>query len=530
MSHIIHFLAFSRLNSSQTQKRPTPSAPLGRSRWLPPLALGALLVAHSGQAQTISTIAGSGVGGFCGDGGPATSACLADPMGIAVDTHGAFFIVDQSAHVRRVDPSGLITTVAGNGTQGFCGDGGPALGACFMSPRGVAVDSNGILYMSDSFNHRIRKVDATGTITTVAGVGAHGFCGDGGPAVTACLDTPQGIAVDALGNLFIADSHNNRIRRVDTSGVITTVAGNGSGSFCGDDGPATSACLWFPIGVAAGANGVLFIADIFNDVVRKVGASGTITTVAGMPFRHDYCGDDGPATEACFRGPRGVAVDADGVLYVADEDSHRVRRVDLGGTITTVAGNGTAGFCGDGGLSSEGCLSHPVGLAIDNGGALLIGDVFNHRVRRISNERVLTLHKAAAPDTYFFAGQVIDYSYTVSNDGKLALGGPFSVTDDRTVVSCPSTPGLAPKDFDHVHGGVHDHRSGPGRRVSHQPGGRHEWLDYFNPSQAHCQSEQSCSGRYRKEDAALWMPSDERDDHPRSGRAGRRTTGTADQQ
>jgi len=229
----------------------------------------------------ISTVAGNGTAGFSGDGGPATSASLNDPAGVAVDSLGNLFISDwANERVRKVDANtGFISTVAGNGTEGFSGDGGPATSASLNDPTGVAVDSLGNLYIGEQDNERVRKVDAnTGLISTVAGDGTKGFSGDGGPATSASLYEPSGVAVDSLGNLFIADSINHRIRKVDANtGIISTVAGNGTLGFGGDVGPATSASLNYPFGVALDSAGNFFIADNENHRLRKVEALRAIS-------------------------------------------------------------------------------------------------------------------------------------------------------------------------------------------------------------------------------------------------------------
>src|SRR5579862_4984318 len=217
----------------------------------------------------------------------------------------------------QVGGQGIITTFAGNGNQGFSGDGGPATSASLAYPVTVAVDVSGTLFIADNDNNRIRKVSAGGTITTVAGNGTAGFTGDGGQATSASLDHPYGIAVDVFGNLFIADSHNNRIRKVSASGIITTVAGGGFPGFSGDGGPATSASLFYPATVAVDASGNLFIADSGNSRIRKVSADGKITTVAGSGTA-GFSGDDGSATSASFAGPLGVAVDVAGDIFIAD--------------------------------------------------------------------------------------------------------------------------------------------------------------------------------------------------------------------
>ena len=253
----------------------------------------------SGQAGIITTVAGNGSCCFSGDGGQATSASLASPNSVAVDASGNLYIADISNRVRKVSPSGIITTVAGNGTQGFSGDGGPAISASLNEPYGLAVDASGNLYISDLANNRIRKITPGGTISTIAGIGPScpasgppcgGFSGDGGKATSAALNNPRGVALDASGNFYIADTDNSRIRKVSPAGIITTVAGDGNTYTCtpascspfyGDGGQATSAGLLFPEGVAVDASGNLYIADTVNERVRKVSANGIITTVAG---------------------------------------------------------------------------------------------------------------------------------------------------------------------------------------------------------------------------------------------------------
>jgi DNA-binding beta-propeller fold protein YncE len=299
------------------------------------LSVALLFSSRGASAQVIRTVAGSGTSGFCGDGGPATDACLSFPIGEAVDATGNLVIADfGNSRVRSVDAvTGIITTVAGSATSGFCGDGGAATSACLSGPTGVAVNpTTGNLAIADFGNSRIRSVDAiTGIITTVAGSATSGFCGDGGAATSACLNGPEEVAVDATGNVFIADRFNHRIRRVDAAtGVITTVAGGGTPTpgFCGDGGAATSACLNESLWVAVDATGNLSIADRVNHRIRSVdAATGIITTVAGKGVA-GFCGDGGPATSACLTNPSGVAVDpVSGSLLIGDTDNHRVRRV-----------------------------------------------------------------------------------------------------------------------------------------------------------------------------------------------------------
>src|SRR5271157_2726352 len=344
---------------------------------------------------TITTVAGGG-NGQLGDGGPATSASLNYPTGVALDSAGNLYITDADHERIRKVSGGTITTVAGNGTYGFSGDGGPATSASLGGPRGVAVDSAGNLYMAELFNDRIRKVSA-GTISTVAGNGAYRYSGDGGPATSASLNYPSGVALDSAGNLYIADSSNNRIRGV-AGGTITTIAGNGFENFSGDGGLATSASLSLPEGVAADSAGNLYIADSGNQRIRKV-SGGTITTIAGNGMQ-GFSGDGGPATSASLTYPAGVAVDPAGNLYIADYYNNRIRKVS-GGTITTVAGNGTLGYSGDGGPATSASLYWPQGVAVDSAGNLYIADTGNQRIRKVSGGTITTV---AGNGAYRYSG------------------------------------------------------------------------------------------------------------------------------
>ena len=334
----------------------------------------------------ITVVAGSGTAGFSGDNGPATSAQLSAPNGVAVDAAGNLYIADDENNRIRKVSHGVITTVAGNGTGGFSGDNGPAASAQLNEPKGVAVDSGGNLYIADSINGRLRKI-SNGLITTLAGDGTAGFSGDNGPAASAQLTGPYGVAVDSGGNLYIADSVNNRIRKI-SNGVITTVAGNGTSGFSGDNGPATSAQLYLPFGVAVDAAGNLYIADSADNRIRKV-SNGIITTVAGNGT-FGFSGDNGAATAAQLSNPVGVAVDSAGNLYIADTANNRIRKVS-NGVITTVAGNGFAGFSGDNGNATTAQLNLPSGLAVDAAGNLYIGDRANQRVRKVSNGVITTV-------------------------------------------------------------------------------------------------------------------------------------------
>ena len=300
----------------------------------------------------ITTVAGGGSGDL-GDGGPATDATFSShPMRVTGDRAGNLFVADaHHARIRRIDTAAnTITTIAGCGIEGYSGDGGPAVHARIASPHGSALDRHGNIYIADLKNDRIRKVDAsTGTITTVAGTGDHGYSGDGGPATEAMLASPIAVFATADGDLYIVDHRNSRIRKVNAAtGIITTVAGTGEQGFHGDGGPATQAAISLPRDVALDADGSLYIADGANNRVRKVDPDGTITTVAGTG-RADYSGDGGPAHNANLSMPYSIALDRDGNLYVVDTGNRRIRKIDAStGIITTVAGNGSYGFSGDG--------------------------------------------------------------------------------------------------------------------------------------------------------------------------------------
>jgi uncharacterized protein (TIGR03437 family) len=325
----------------------------------------------------INTVAGNGNSGFTGDGQTATQAELNWPSGVAVDGSGNLFIADfLNNRVRKVTAAGTISTVAGNGSNGFSGDGGPAASAELAAPCGVALDGAGNLFIADYGNSRIRKVTPAGIISTVAGNGTAAYRGDGGPATSAELGRPQGVVVDGAGNLYIADTANSRIRKVTAGGTISTVAGDGDGSFggnSGDGGPATSAQLNTPSGIALDSSGNLFIAEWGNNRIRKVTPAGTISTVAGTGTAGSS-GNGGQATSAQLSSPWGVAVDSSGNLFITDNGNARIQLVTPGGTISTVAGTGTPGFSGDGGPGIFAQLADPEGIAVDGSGNIFTTD------------------------------------------------------------------------------------------------------------------------------------------------------------
>ena len=401
----------------------------------------------------ITTVAGTGERAFGGDGGPATEASLFWPNGLAVDNEGNLYISDWGNNrIRKVDRNGIITTFAGTGEFDFKGDGGPASEATLRWPLGIAIDLHGNLFITDSFNRRVRMVDTNGVISTVAGVKG-GTNQDGVPARDAILVRPYDVATNAAGELFIADTRDYRIRKVDRQGIISTIAGTGRPRHGGDQGPALQATLHRPHDVAVDHHGSLFIADTWNHNIRKVGRDGIISTLTSTKHRttltprdtalpqdgslrvsttlfdpvgiavdgignlfvidkRNNCvykmnqngaisviagrgmagfeGDGGPATDALLWWPYAIAIDEEGNLFIADSANNRIRKVDRNGIIDTIAGNGLAGFSGDGGPALKARLTHPCGLAIDSKGNLLIADSWNNCIRRIDPMGIIT--------------------------------------------------------------------------------------------------------------------------------------------
>ena len=332
----------------------------------------------------ISTLAGNGTVGFSGDGGAATSAEINFARHVAIDISGNLYIADTyNNRVRKVTPGGIITTVAGNGTLGYSGDGSAATSAELAGPWGIATDAIGNLYIADAGNMRVRMVTPAGVISTVAGNGTGGFSGDGGAATGAELLYPYGVVVDSSGNLYIADSENQRIRKVTAAGIISTIAGNGTAGYSGDGGAATSAELNYPSRVAADSSGNVYIADLYNNRVREVTPGGIISTVAGNGTA-GYSGDGGAATSAELNNTFDVAVDSNANLYIADGYNQRIRKVTPAGIISTVAGDGTPGYNGDGGAATSAELYSPEGVAVDSRGNLYIADYQNQRIRKVT--------------------------------------------------------------------------------------------------------------------------------------------------
>lgn len=369
---------------------PCVSSP--KTKWLLAIWLFFTWIVASSFASAqgiITTVAGTGSPGFSGDGGPATQAQIYGPYELAVDGTGNLYIADRgNERVRKVDANGTITTVVGTGIRGLSPDGTLAAQAQLYAPSDVAFDSSGNLYIVGYENHRVLKVDTNGIITTVAGSGGMGdsagsYGGDGGPATQARLYDPVSVAFDSSGNLYISDYGNRRVRKVDANGIITTVAGTGSTIFNGDNILAIQAGLGGPYGVAVDSADNLYIADYLHNRIRKVDTNGIITTVAGTGSP-GFGGEGGPATQAQLNTPFRIVLDSMGSLYIVDTGNHRIRKIDVSGIITTVVGTGSPGFSGDGGPATQAQLHGPVGLTLDSTGNLYIAEDGNHRVRKVT--------------------------------------------------------------------------------------------------------------------------------------------------
>ena len=341
----------------------------------------------------ITTIAGNGRAGFSGDNSSALKASLNFPAGLCLDPMGNLYVADRNNHrIRRIDTSGMITTIAGTGSPDWGGDGGPAVEAHLNYPSDLECDGKGNLYISDRSNNRIRKVNSKGVISTIAGLGVPAFGGDFGPATEAFLKYPFGIELDHKGNLYIADRGNNRIRKVDPQGIITTVAGDGTHFFAGDYGPATRASLAYPTDVVADNRGNLYIADRNNNRIRRVDHLGIMTTVMGIG-RYEYNGDNEIASETSLHLPFALTLSLDGKLIVVDRNHFRIRSMDLKShSIATLAGNGDSWFRGDGGPGPGATLEFPSGIGVDSKGNIIFSDKMHNRLRFIdSKDYIYTL-------------------------------------------------------------------------------------------------------------------------------------------
>ncbi|MFI5150911.1 MAG: NHL repeat-containing protein [Bacteroidia bacterium] len=363
------------------------------------LALSLLSFGTAGtfQAQQINTFAGKtefhinlGIdnehapsGADLGDGGKANAATLREPSTMVLDSAGTLYFVDAGHHrIRKITTDGLITTVAGNGKIGTPKDKTHALKSD-MDPDCIALDTKGVLYISDGFNHKVYKVNADGTLLTFAGTGKEGFSGDGGPALKAQLNLPSGIATDASGSVYIADAGNCRILKIDTKGIIKTIAGTGEPESSGDGGKAISASLNFPSAITVDAKGNVYFTEPMDHKIRKINTDGTITTIAGNG-KSGYSGDGGPALQASMNNPAQLCADKEGNIFVADQENSAIRKITPSGIISTIAGNGTKGFEGDGGSPLKAKLNKPAAVLVDSKGTIYIADQGNDGIRKIT--------------------------------------------------------------------------------------------------------------------------------------------------
>ncbi len=377
---------------------------------------------------TINSFAGNGTAGFSGDGGAATQAQLNGPVGLAADGTGNVYIIDQMNYrVRKVTPDGKISTVAGNGTYAAPVDGAVATESPLTAPSGIAVEASGNLYITDLLSDRVLRVDAGGILHVFAGSGRYGFSGDGGPAINADLNGPSHVTTDGDGNVYFSDSANQRIRRVDASGTISTFAGRSH--FSGDGGPATGAVLFDPSTVASDNQGNIYVADKSNLRVRKVALDGTISTVAGNG-KWGPTGDGGPATEAKIAPPRALLIDPQGHLYIGS--SRQVRRVEADGTIQIFAGTGVSGDSGDGGPAAKATFRNVQGLAYGPDGSVYVADSGAHRVRRVASDG--TIYAFAGTGQPGFAGDggpAVQALLNYPRGAAVGTGGSVYITDSQ---------------------------------------------------------------------------------------------------
>ena len=327
-------------------------------------------ISRSGNGGVVTTLAGSTIGFVDGTG---SSAQFNYPFGVAVDSSGTVYVGDYGNHrIRKITPAGVVTTLAGSGTPGFAD--GTGSSAQFNYPRGVAVDSSGTVYVADSSNHRIRKITSAGVVTTLAGSTA-GFADETGSI--AQFNGPFSVAVDSSGTVYVADTNNNRIRKITSAGVVTTLAGSGTQGFA--DGTGSAAQFYNPYGVAVDSSGTVYVGDIYNQRIRKITSTGVVTTLAGSGTAGFA---DGTGSSAQFSYPYGVAVDSSGTVYVGDDGNSRIRRITSAGVVTTLAGS-TAGFADGTGSAAQ--FHSPIGVAVDSSGTVYVADYYNHRIRKIQS-------------------------------------------------------------------------------------------------------------------------------------------------
>ncbi len=391
------------------------------------------LVRKRSTAAAVTTVAGNYYGYISGDDGLATAATLGGLDGIAMDVSGNLYIADYNYHrTRKITPAGVISNFAGTGVDGYSGDGGQATSATLMFVSGLATDLNGNVYIADANSNCVRKVNSAGVISTVAGTGVAGYSGDGGTATSATLNQPRGVAADSDGNLYIADSVNNVIRKVSAAGTITTIAGTGTAGYSGDGAAATAATLRYPWNLALDSAKNLYFVDSNNNVVRKISTSGIISTFAGSGS-YGSSGDGGLAVVAKFAYPNGIAVDASGNVYISDSSNHRVRMVNTSGVISTVAGNGMIGTGLDGGAAPSSALYYPRSLAVDSSNHLYIAEPEAGRIRKVDLASLPEV-SAVFHDTYSGISMLRPSTGVVTAGGGI-FSTDLSVAQDGTGLS-----------------------------------------------------------------------------------------------
>ena len=393
------------------------------------LSLGTMQHIYA-QCGIITTVAGNGTPGYIGDGGQATAAELFEDGDVAIqpfsgDGVAGIYITDWgNSVVRFMSTTGVISTFAGNGSFGFGGDGGQATDASINQPAGITVDALGNVYISDSRNNRIRKVNTAGIITTIAGNGIAGFYGDGGQATDAMINYPTYVKVDASGNVYFSDPFNSRLRKINSSGIISTIAGGGS--FTGDGIPATMASFYWLGEFAIDTSMNIYLVDETDEKVRKINASGIITTIAGNGVM-GYSGDGEQATNATLNQPLGLAIDAYGSIFFSENSNNVIRKINPAGIITTVVGNNIPDYSGDNGPATDASINGPQGIAFDAGNNLYIADLNNNRVRKVQIcEDVSEVQHTVINEAYIKVypnptSTIINFQYSMSSDANLII-------------------------------------------------------------------------------------------------------------
>ena len=389
-----------------------------------------ILVVGFAQSEPgiVTTVAGTGMKGHTGDGGLAVKATLSEPFHVEFDPRGFLYIAESSNHcIRKLDlKTHTVSTVAGSGNPGYTGDGGPAIAATFKEPYAVVVDPKGNLYVVDRLNAAIRKIEAaTGIVATVAGNGTKGSSGDGGLGVKAQLVEPNDCCLDGKGGLLIADVGDGRIRRLDLeSGVISTFAGIGrvKNKDRGDGGPANKAVITGARAVCIDSSGNVYVCEREGNSIRKIDSAGVITTIAGTGKAGDT-GDGGDAKKATFKGPKAIRADAAGNLYVVDTENHSVRKIDAKTNVVTTVAGGQKGTGGDGGPATRAGFDRPHGCVVDPAGTLYIADSNNHRVRAVRMEK-----KAEKPSEYTWPGNAARHVPASRTSARRRGSGPHPLT------------------------------------------------------------------------------------------------------